>query len=75
MSPTGAALTGPVARGDVDTVSAHLEVIAQQDLSIAKTYAALAAATAERAQLVELLDSVGRGRVDRVISTFYSAED
>lgn len=70
-----AALTGPVARGDVDTVSAHLEVIAQQDLSIAKTYAALAAATAERAQLVELLDSVGRGRVDRVISTFYSAED
>ena len=70
-----AALTGPVARGDVDTVSAHLEVIAQQDLSIAKTYAALAAATAERAQLVELLDSVGRARVDRVISTFYSAED
>ena len=70
-----AALTGPVARGDVDTVSAHLEVIAQQDLSIAKTYAGLAAATAERAQLVELLDSVGRGRVDRVISTFYSAED
>jgi|AntAceMinimDraft_13_1070369.scaffolds.fasta_scaffold25210_2 predicted short-subunit dehydrogenase-like oxidoreductase (DUF2520 family) len=70
-----AALTGPVARGDVDTVSAHLEVIAQQDLSIAKTYAALAAATAERAQLVELLNSVGRARVDRVITTFHSAED
>lgn len=43
-----AALTGPVARGDVDTVRSHLAGI--DDESISTTYRALAVATAERAQ-------------------------
>ncbi|GAA1741544.1 hypothetical protein GCM10009710_22140 [Aeromicrobium alkaliterrae] len=42
-----AALTGPVARGDARTVSAHVDAIA--DAEIAATYTALSAATIERA--------------------------
>ncbi len=50
-----AALTGPVARGDVDTVRAHLANL--HDPAIAHTYAALAAATAERAEKTGRIDS------------------
>jgi predicted short-subunit dehydrogenase-like oxidoreductase (DUF2520 family) len=46
-----AALTGPVARGDVDTVRAHLADIAATAPATLDTYAALARATVDRAVL------------------------
>lgn len=50
-----AALTGPVARGDVSTVRAHLQAI---DADTALVYRALAAATAARVGAQEVLDEV-----------------
>ena len=49
------ALTGPVARGDVDTVRTHLRVLAEDDPDLAATYRALAARTARRAAAAGLL--------------------
>ncbi|WP_421790109.1 Rossmann-like and DUF2520 domain-containing protein [Hyphobacterium sp.] len=42
-----AALTGPVARGDANTVARHLEKISRADTDLAALYAALAHATAD----------------------------
>lgn len=50
-----AALTGPVARGDVDTVRAHMTHL--QDPSTRRTYAALATATADRAESTGRIDT------------------
>lgn len=50
-----AALTGPVARGDVDTVRAHMRTI--DESSVQRTYAALAAATADRAETTGRIDT------------------
>lgn len=44
-----AALTGPVVRGDLDTVRAHRDALSG-DVDVAATYAALASATAGRAE-------------------------
>lgn len=44
-----AALTGPVARGDVGTVRTHLEVLQERVPDVLTTYRALATATAARA--------------------------
>ncbi|MFN2320469.1 MAG: Rossmann-like and DUF2520 domain-containing protein [Dermatophilaceae bacterium] len=44
-----AALTGPVARGDVGTVRTHLEVLDERVPDVVPTYRALATATAARA--------------------------
>jgi predicted short-subunit dehydrogenase-like oxidoreductase (DUF2520 family) len=49
------ALTGPVARGDVGTVKAHLRVLAENAPRMLPTYRALAARTAERAEESGLL--------------------
>jgi predicted short-subunit dehydrogenase-like oxidoreductase (DUF2520 family) len=49
------ALTGPVARGDVGTVRAHLRVLAENAPEMLPTYRALAARTAERAEESGLL--------------------
>ncbi len=49
------ALTGPVARGDVDTVRTHLRVLTDTDPDLAKTYRALAARTVHRAEAGGLL--------------------
>lgn len=46
-----AALTGPIVRGDVNTVAAHLEDIAQHAPGTLPSYVALARATADRAVL------------------------
>lgn len=43
------ALTGPVARGDAQTVRAHLEVLHQHDQLVERAYALLAQLTADRA--------------------------
>ncbi len=50
-----AALTGPVARGDVDTVRAHMAHLT--DPSTRRTYAALATATADRAESTGRIDT------------------
>src|SRR5690606_37094862 len=44
-----AALTGPVARGDVGTVKTHLDVLRERVPDVVTTYRALATATAARA--------------------------
>jgi predicted short-subunit dehydrogenase-like oxidoreductase (DUF2520 family) len=49
------ALTGPVARGDVGTVRAHLRVLTEHAPDMLPTYRALAARTAERAEASGLL--------------------
>lgn len=49
------ALTGPVARGDVGTVRTHLRELDAVDLDLARTYRALAARTAHRAEAAGLL--------------------
>lgn len=50
-----AALTGPVARGDVATVRSHLDAL---DGTVERTYRALAAATAERAGVADAVGEV-----------------
>ncbi|MEU2041083.1 Rossmann-like and DUF2520 domain-containing protein [Nocardia niwae] len=54
------ALTGPVARGDVDAVAAHLDALASVDARLAEAYRALSLRTAERAgtapAVIELLE-------------------
>jgi len=65
-----AALTGPVARGDVDTVRAHMATL--EDPAIRGTYAALAAATADRAEAsgrigAETADAVRAAVADQLV--------
>jgi predicted short-subunit dehydrogenase-like oxidoreductase (DUF2520 family) len=60
-----AALTGPVARGDADTVAAHLDVLAAEVPQERPTYLALARATAGRLpdphpELLDVLAEVPR---------------
>jgi len=54
------ALTGPVARGDVETVSAHLDALAAADPRLAAGYRALSLRTAQRAwtnpAIIDVLD-------------------
>lgn len=49
------ALTGPVARGDADTVRTHLNELGAVDPDLATTYRVLAARTARRAAAAKLL--------------------
>ncbi|MBU3060624.1 DUF2520 domain-containing protein [Nocardia sp. NEAU-G5] len=55
------ALTGPVARGDAETVSAHLAALAAADPRLAAGYRALSLRTAQRARtnpaLIDLLEN------------------
>lgn len=50
------ALTGPIARGDVETVRAHREVLTAHSVSVEHAYIAMARLTAERAIAAGLLD-------------------
>lgn len=50
------ALTGPVSRGDTETVRAHLRVLAERMPGLAGAYRALADRTAHRAEQAGLLD-------------------
>jgi predicted short-subunit dehydrogenase-like oxidoreductase (DUF2520 family) len=50
------ALTGPVARGDADTVAEHLRRVGEVSPAAASAYAALARLTADRALSAGLLD-------------------
>ncbi len=57
------ALTGPIARGDVDTVAGHLRTLDDLDPEIADTYRALALATARRAVATGRLRPDAGGRL------------
>lgn len=59
------ALTGPVARGDADTVRTHLKVLAESAPELSETYRVQAARTALRAQRVGL---VGADATDQVLA-------
>jgi len=49
------ALTGPVARGDVDAVAVHLRVLTEVDPDLGATYRALARRSAQRGQAAGLI--------------------
>ncbi|HEX4101884.1 MAG TPA: DUF2520 domain-containing protein [Pseudonocardiaceae bacterium] len=57
------ALTGPVTRGDVDTVRLHLRVLADSAPELLESYRVQAARTADRAQAAGLLAPVAAERV------------
>lgn len=62
-----AALTGPVARGDVNTLRAHTETLAGQ-LDVLDTYVALARATAARAAASGRIDAATAAALRQVLS-------
>ncbi len=67
MAYGDAALTGPVARGDAETVRAHRSAI--DDADIRATYGALSAATIERALADGRIDEAGAARLRESLST------
>jgi predicted short-subunit dehydrogenase-like oxidoreductase (DUF2520 family) len=62
-----AALTGPVSRGDVETVRTHLDVLAARP-DIVATYRSLASATADRAERTSRISAATRRRLDAVLA-------
>lgn len=63
-----AALTGPVARGDVATVRAHTEELAATEPDVLDTYVALARATAARAAASGRIDAATAAALRQVLS-------
>lgn len=55
------ALTGPVRRGDVGTISSHLETLAEVEATVVPAYVELARLTAQRA-IKENLSPTGRSK-------------
>lgn len=64
------ALTGPVARGDADTVADHLLRIEQVSPAAAAGYQALARLTADRALSAGLIDLASAGELLSVLAPF-----
>ena len=62
------ALTGPVARGDVETVRVHLGELDAADPDLARTYRVLAARTARRAESAGLLPDHAAQDVLRILT-------
>ncbi|WP_241831883.1 Rossmann-like and DUF2520 domain-containing protein [Parafrankia soli] len=58
-----AAMTGPVRRGDVGTVTAQLDRLERRDRHLADAYAALAVLTADRLEQAGLLEPVAAAAV------------
>jgi predicted short-subunit dehydrogenase-like oxidoreductase (DUF2520 family) len=58
-----AALTGPVSRGDVATISTHLRTLTESAPGVVPSYIAMARRTAERARAAGRLDAVRAGAV------------
>lgn len=61
------ALTGPVARGDVDTVAVHLRVLDERAPELARAYRAMALRTAARAEAAGLVDTDAADAVRAVL--------
>ena len=62
------ALTGPVARGDIETVRTHLRVLAEDDPDLAATYRVLADRTARRAAAAGLLPEAVAGEIQALLA-------
>jgi len=62
-----AALTGPIVRGDVNTVAAHLAEIADSAPATIPSYVAMAKATADRAVLDGRLLPIRAGKIVRLL--------
>jgi predicted short-subunit dehydrogenase-like oxidoreductase (DUF2520 family) len=67
LSYGDAALTGPIVRGDVNTVRAHLDDIAENAPATLGSYVAMARATAERAVLDGRLLPIRAVSIERVL--------
>jgi predicted short-subunit dehydrogenase-like oxidoreductase (DUF2520 family) len=67
LSYGDAALTGPIVRGDVNTVRAHLADIAESSPSTLPSYVAMARATADRAVLDGRLLPIRAASLGRVL--------
>jgi predicted short-subunit dehydrogenase-like oxidoreductase (DUF2520 family) len=65
-----AALTGPVSRGDVATLTTHLRTLAAEAPEVLPSYVAMARRTAERARAAGRLDAA---RADAVLQALESA--
>ncbi|GAA1200055.1 putative oxidoreductase, contains short-chain dehydrogenase (SDR) and DUF2520 domains [Prauserella alba] len=63
----GRALTGPVARGDTGTVTAHLRVLAERAPDVEPTYTALARRTVARARLAGLLGEDAAAELENLL--------
>ncbi|MGH3673260.1 MAG: Rossmann-like and DUF2520 domain-containing protein [Pseudonocardiaceae bacterium] len=61
------ALTGPVARGDLDTVRLHLRVLAESAPELLEPYRAQAARTADRAEAAGLLGAADAIRIREIL--------
>ncbi|MGH8917269.1 MAG: DUF2520 domain-containing protein, partial [Actinomycetes bacterium] len=61
------ALTGPVARGDVDTVQRHLRVLAESAPELVDSYRAQAVRTADRAEAAGLLAPATASRIRQTL--------
>jgi len=61
------ALTGPVERGDVDTVRAHLEALAAHAPGLEAAYAALGRLAVEMARAKGAIDAVAAGRLEAIL--------
>lgn len=64
-----AGLTGPVVRGDADTVRAHLDVLARVSPETSAAYVAMARLTADRALAARLLSSEDAAALLGVLGT------
>lgn len=69
-----AALTGPIVRGDVETVRAHLHDIAAHAPDTLESYVALARATANRAVLDGRLLPIRAAKLTRVLDEAVAAD-
>jgi predicted short-subunit dehydrogenase-like oxidoreductase (DUF2520 family) len=67
LSYGGAALTGPIVRGDVNTVRAHLDDIAESAPSTLESYVSMARATANRAVMDGRLLPIRAARIVAVL--------
>jgi predicted short-subunit dehydrogenase-like oxidoreductase (DUF2520 family) len=62
-----AALTGPVARGDVATLRRHLQALTERAPELLPSYLSMGRRTAERAHAAGLLDETGLAEVLAVL--------
>jgi predicted short-subunit dehydrogenase-like oxidoreductase (DUF2520 family) len=65
---SNAAMTGPISRGDVATVAAHLATLSQQAPEVVASYVAIARRTAQRAE------ASGRLRPEQAAAIFAALE-
>jgi predicted short-subunit dehydrogenase-like oxidoreductase (DUF2520 family) len=75
LSAGDAALTGPIVRGDVNTVRAHLVQIAETAPATIPSYVAMAKATADRAVLDGRLLPIRAAKLVRILDEALSRVD